>query len=97
VFGITRFVDYRIGTPGVPDMNTIARQVHQLGVLISINHPSAPSGEICLGCGWHPNPASFVPSDLSQWHCTDGLRIDDVISGAIDRSRSDAGESDERL
>ena len=60
VFGITRFVDYRIGTPGVPDMNTIARDVHQLGGLISINHPSAPSGEICLGCGWHPNP----PADL---------------------------------
>lgn len=60
VFGITRFVDYRIGTPGAPDMNTIARDVHQLGGLISINHPSAPSGEICLGCGWHPNP----PADL---------------------------------
>ena len=41
-------------------MNTIARDVHQLGGLISINHPSAPSGEICLGCGWHPNP----PADL---------------------------------
>ena len=60
VFGITRFVDYRIGTRDVPDMNTIARQVHQLGGIISINHPNAPSGEICLGCGWHPDP----PADL---------------------------------
>ena len=65
VFGITRFVDYRIGTPGAPDMNTIARDVHQLGGLISINHPSAPSGEICLGCGWHPNP----PRESSSLFC----------------------------
>lgn len=60
VFGITRFVDYRIGTRGVPNMNAIAQQVHQLGGIISINHPNAPSGEICLGCGWHPDP----PADL---------------------------------
>jgi hypothetical protein len=60
VFGITRFVDYRIGTRGVPDMNAIAQQVHRFGGIISINHPNAPSGEICLGCGWHPDP----PADL---------------------------------
>jgi hypothetical protein len=60
VFGITRFVDYRIGTRGVPNINAIAQQVHQLGGIISIKLPNAPSGEICLGCGWHPDP----PADL---------------------------------
>ncbi|MGC1782417.1 MAG: CehA/McbA family metallohydrolase [Acidobacteriaceae bacterium] len=60
VLGTTRPIDYRIGTPGVPDMNTVAREADRLGAIISINHPNAPSGEICLGCGWHPNP----PADL---------------------------------
>lgn len=60
VFGITPFVDYRIGTPSVPSMNAIARRVHQLGGIISINHPNLPIGESCLGCGWDPHP----PIDL---------------------------------
>jgi len=74
VFGITRFVDYRIGTPGVPDINTVARQVRRLGGIISINHPNAPSGEICLGCGWHPNP----PADLHLF-----AAIEAVNGGAL--------------
>ena len=56
VFGITQFVDFRIGTPGVPSMNAVARQVRQLGGIISINHPNLPVGEKCLGCGWDPKP-----------------------------------------
>lgn len=74
VFGITRFVDYRIGTHDVPSMNTIAQQVHRLGGIISINHPNAPTGEICLGCGWHPNP----PADLHLFSA-----IEPVNGGAL--------------
>jgi predicted metal-dependent phosphoesterase TrpH len=74
VFGITQFVDYRIGTRDVPDINAIARQVHQLGGIISINHPNAPSGEICLGCGWHPDP----PADLHLFSA-----IEAVNGGAL--------------
>ncbi len=74
VFGITRFVDYRIGTHDVPSMNTIAQQVHRLGGIISINHPNAPTGEICLGCGWHPNP----PADLHLFSA-----IEAVNGGAL--------------
>lgn len=61
VFGITPFLDYRVGTPAVPSINTVAREVDRMGGLISINHPNAPTGEICLGCGWHPDP----PADLT--------------------------------
>jgi hypothetical protein len=57
-FGITPFIDYRVGTPAVPSINTIAREVDRMGGLISINHPNAPTGEICLGCGWHPDPSA---------------------------------------
>jgi hypothetical protein len=54
LLGTTRFVDFRIGTPEVPSMNAILRQAQNLGALVSINHPSVRSGEICMGCGWLP-------------------------------------------
>ncbi len=60
LFGTTRFLDYRVGTAAVPDMNTVALEAHRLGAIISINHPNAPTGEVCLGCGWKPQP----PVDL---------------------------------
>lgn len=60
IFGTTRFLDYRVGTAKVPDMNAVAKQAQELGAIISINHPNAPSGEVCLGCGWLPQP----PADL---------------------------------
>ncbi|MGC8550906.1 MAG: CehA/McbA family metallohydrolase [Acidobacteriaceae bacterium] len=56
IWGTTRFVDYRVGTPGVPNINAMFRAAHELGALVSINHPEAPSGEICMGCGWTANP-----------------------------------------
>ena len=69
IFGITRFVDYRTGTPGVPDINTVAREVRRLGGMISINHPNAPSGEICMGCGWLVNP----PADLHLFSAIEAI------------------------
>jgi hypothetical protein len=48
VFGTTSFVDFRA------DVNSMLRQVASLDAIISINHPSAQSGENCMGCGWTP-------------------------------------------
>ena len=53
-FGTSDFIDFRLGSGQVPDMNTLLRKADHLGGLTSINHPSAPSGEICMGCGWTP-------------------------------------------
>jgi hypothetical protein len=53
-FGTTRFIDYRTGTPRVPDVNAMFRSARDLGAIVSINHPEAPTGEICMGCGWTP-------------------------------------------
>jgi len=50
--GSTDFLDFRLARGNVPDMNTLLRNADRLGALTSINHPMAPSGEICLGCGW---------------------------------------------
>jgi hypothetical protein len=52
--GTTDFVDFRLGTSGVPDMNTLLRSADATGGITSINHPDAPSGEMCMGCGWTP-------------------------------------------
>jgi hypothetical protein len=52
--GTTDFVDFRLGTSAVPDVNRLLRNADALGALTSINHPDAPSGEICMGCGWTP-------------------------------------------
>lgn len=53
--GTTEFLDFRLGTPKVPDMNTLIRNALRAGALVSVNHPAAPSGEICMGCGWKPS------------------------------------------
>jgi hypothetical protein len=54
LLGTTQFLDFRLGSSGVPDMNSLLREAQKLGALISINHPAAPSGEACMGCGFTP-------------------------------------------
>jgi hypothetical protein len=60
--GVTDFIDFRLGSKEVPEMNSLLRSAASLGGLTSINHGSAPSGEICMGCGW--TPASPVDMHL---------------------------------
>ena len=57
LFGTTSDLDFRVGTQRVPDTNTLLRNAQRLGALISINHPNAPTGELCMGCGWTPKGA----------------------------------------
>lgn len=52
--GTTDFVDFRLATGNIPDVNTLLRNADSLGGITSINHPTSPSGEVCLGCGWTP-------------------------------------------
>jgi hypothetical protein len=52
IFGQAGFVDFRVGTPSVPDVRALARNVAAAGAIMSINHPALPSGEMCMGCGW---------------------------------------------
>jgi hypothetical protein len=54
IFGITEFVDFRVGSKTTPDMNTLFERAARSNALISINHPNAPTGEACMGCGWSP-------------------------------------------
>lgn len=55
IFGTTQYLDFRAGSKSVPDVNTLFENAKKLGALISINHPNAPGGEICMGCRWTPD------------------------------------------
>lgn len=52
--GSTDWVDFRLDGTTVPDANSLLRAAARAGAITSINHPAAPSGEICMGCGWTP-------------------------------------------
>jgi hypothetical protein len=52
VFGPTAFIDFRLTSPTVPDLNHLLDQVESLHGILSINHPTQPTGEACMGCGW---------------------------------------------
>ena len=54
VYGTTDFIDFRIGSGSVPDVKTLLERIGNRGALFSINHPGAPTGEVCMGCGWRP-------------------------------------------
>jgi hypothetical protein len=60
VFGPTGFVDFRIGSTGVPDVNAMLARVEALGGVVSLSHPRSPSGEICMGCGWSAPSTDFA-------------------------------------
>ncbi|ESQ87140.1 CehA/McbA family metallohydrolase [Asticcacaulis benevestitus] len=60
IFGTTEFVPFRLGTKALPDVKTLADIVHAKGALISVSHPTAPTGEACMGCGWD------APTDYSD-------------------------------
>jgi hypothetical protein len=62
LLGTTSYLDFRVGTHSVPDTNTLLRNAQRLGALVSINHPDAPTGELCMGCGW--TPKSTVDMEL---------------------------------
>jgi hypothetical protein len=52
VYGTTEFIDFRLTSPHVADINQLLKRVQELHGIFSINHPGLPSGEICMGCGW---------------------------------------------
>jgi hypothetical protein len=52
VYGTTEFIDFRLTSAYVPDINQLLKRVQDLHGLFSINHPGLPSGESCMGCGW---------------------------------------------
>lgn len=52
VVGNLDFLDFQLGSPRLPTLAKLFDQVDAANAFISINHPSLPSGEVCMGCGW---------------------------------------------
>lgn len=58
--GLTRWVDARVGQPGVT-AESAAQAIREAGALLSINHPTLELGEACIGCAWkQPLEPSWV-------------------------------------
>ncbi|APR88123.1 PHP domain protein [Minicystis rosea] len=58
--GATRWVDHKIGQPGI-DIAGAAAQFREQGALFSINHPLLDIGDLCIGCAWkHELPADAI-------------------------------------
>lgn len=49
--GATRWVDHKIGQPGVT-ADGAARAFAEQGAVFSINHPVLDLGALCIGCAW---------------------------------------------
>jgi hypothetical protein len=79
VYGTTQFIDFRLTSPHVPDINQLLKQVHKLHGLFSINHPGLPSGELCMGCGWTVPNTDF--SLVSAIEVVNGDSLDGPSSG----------------
>lgn len=58
--GATRWVDHKIGMPGVT-IDGAVRAFHEQDALFSINHPTYELGALCIGCAWgHTLPATDI-------------------------------------
>lgn len=81
VIGISQRLAFR-HTDGTPrDLNEIAAEAQRLGALVVINHPTLPSGEACMGCGWRP-----LEPTLEQVHAVE------VVNGGVIKTRGGAAE-----
>lgn len=52
VIGNTGFLDFQLGSERLLSLDKLFDQVDAAGAIVSVNHPSLPSGEVCMGCGW---------------------------------------------
>lgn len=79
VIGPTGFIDFRLADPAVPNIRALQDAVTQADGLLSINHPTAPSGELCMGCGW-----TAVGTDYGQ------VQAIEVANGGSERAQGGA-------
>ncbi len=73
LFGSTEKLDFRVGSDAMADTNTLLEAAHRIGGVVSVNHPSLPSGEICMGCGW--------TAENTDWHLVTAIEV--VNGGAV--------------
>ncbi|HXF06874.1 MAG TPA: CehA/McbA family metallohydrolase, partial [Blastocatellia bacterium] len=79
LYGTSEFVDFRLGMDG-RTVNDLLDEAHRAGGLISINHPSFPTGEMCRGCGWQ-DTATTDFSRVDMVEVINGTRVEGPLSG----------------
>lgn len=79
VFGTTAFIDFRLTSPHVPNINRMLNQVQDQHGLFSINHPGSPTGASCMGCGWSVPDTDF--SRVTAIEAINGGSLDGPYSG----------------
>ncbi len=88
-WGVAADIDFRHGANGMAD------QVHKLGGLFSLNHPNAPTGEACMGCGW--DAPGFDPAKADSVEVVNGGGVrgagDKALALSFWRSLLDKGLS----
>lgn len=66
LLGYMGFVETDIGRPGAETPNAMLASAHATGGFLTINHPSRPTGENCLGCGWAPTDTDYAKVDAIE-------------------------------
>jgi len=66
LLGYMGFVETDLGRPGAETPNAMIASAHATGGFLTINHPSRPTGEDCLGCGWAPTDTDYAKVDAVE-------------------------------
>jgi len=74
LFGVSRTVDFRVGSTSVPDWNALLADVERAHGVISINHPNRPNDETCMGCGFTPKG----PVDMRSFQAIEAVNGTDT-------------------
>lgn len=74
LFGVSRTVDFRVGSKDVPDWNALLADVARAHGVISINHPNRPNDETCMGCGFTPR----APVDMHGFQAIEAVNGTDT-------------------
>lgn len=84
LFGASDHLDHRVGPTTDRSVADLLDDVRDQDALFSINHPTLPSGEACMGCGW-------------RLHDVDFRRVDaiEVINGGSSKYFQGAPEAEE--
>jgi hypothetical protein len=77
-FGISGPVDFRVA--GERTWNDVLESLSRQGVVVSINHPGAPSGERCMGCGWTASESADL-SRVQAIEAVNGADAETPVSG----------------
>jgi hypothetical protein len=66
VFGAAVPLDHRIGPAPGRSIGELLDDVRAQHALFSINHPTLPSGEACMGCGWRLDDVDYRRVDAIE-------------------------------